>query len=164
MHTHFMHQTLALARDALELGEFPIAGLVALDDRVIATATTAENREGRFLVHAELLVLEAADRLGLTIQERRRAILYTNLEPCLMCLGAAMSFFIGQIIYGLESPADGAISLMRDWSRRAEDLPAYQAPDITGGLLREESRQLFAEYAARAPAGPRRDWAASLSS
>jgi len=30
-----------------------------------------------------------------------------------MCMGAAMSFFLGEIVYGLESPADGGVGLVR---------------------------------------------------
>ena len=39
---------------------------------------------------------------------RREAVLYTTLEPCLLCMGAAMSFFLGRIVYALAAPADGA--------------------------------------------------------
>jgi tRNA(adenine34) deaminase len=109
---HYMRQTLTLAAEALEFGEFPIAAIVVLDDAasshvrsgIIARATTSEQRERRFLGHAELVALEEADRQSLSLDDRKNAKLFTNLEPCLMCLGAAMSFFLGEIYYGLESP------------------------------------------------------------
>ena len=109
-----------------------------------------------------MVALEAADRMGLSFEERHRSCLYTNLEPCLMCMGAAMSFFLGEIVYGLESPADGAVEVVRTWVRREEDMPGYQVPRIRGGLLREESKRLFAEYVARREPGPMRDWAQTL--
>jgi tRNA(adenine34) deaminase len=158
----FMRQVLALAAKALEYGEFPIAAIVVLDGELIAQGTTSEQREKRFLGHAELVALEAADRLGLSFEARRKASLYTNLEPCLMCMGAAMSFFLGEIVYGLESPGDGAVDLVRGWIRREEDIPGYQIPGIRGGLLREESKRLFAQYVARHEPGPMRDWAQTL--
>jgi tRNA(adenine34) deaminase len=161
---YFMRQVLALATEALEYGEFPIAAIVILDGEVIARGTTTEQREKRFLGHAELVALEAADRLGLSFEARRRASLYTNLEPCLMCMGAAMSFFLGEIVYGLESPGDGGVDLVRSWVRREEDIPGYQVPRIRGGLLRKESKHLFAEYVARREPGPMRDWAQTLAS
>jgi tRNA(adenine34) deaminase len=158
-----MRQVLTLAAEALELGEFPIAAIVVLDDEIIAQGTTCEQREKRFLGHAELVALEAADRLGLSFDARRRACLYTNLEPCLMCIGAAMSFFLGEIVYGLESPGDGAVELVRTWIRREEDIPGYQVPRISGGVLREESIRLFQEYVVRREPGPMRDWAETLT-
>jgi len=86
---YYMRQTLALAAEALEFGEFPIAAIVVLDDAasshvrsgIIARATTSEQRERRFLGHAELVALEEADRQSLSLDDRRNAKLFTNLEP-----------------------------------------------------------------------------------
>ena len=160
---HYMRQALRLAEEALEHGELPIAALVVLEGKVIGQGTASEQREVRFLGHAELVALEQADRLGLSYEQRRRARLFTTLEPCLMCMGAAMSFFLGEITYALESPGDGAVGLVQGWERREEDMPAYQVPKVTGGLLREESVRLFARYVSTQPPGPMRDWAETLA-
>jgi tRNA(adenine34) deaminase len=160
---YFMHQTIALAAEAIELGEFPIAAIVTLDYEIISKSTTAEQREKRFLVHAELLALETVDKLGLPPPKRRQAKLFTNLEPCLMCIGAAMSSFIGEIYYSLESPADGAVNLVETWARKKADMPGYIAPIITGGILRHESIDIFKKYVSVAPPGPMRHWAETLT-
>jgi tRNA(adenine34) deaminase len=160
---HWMRQALALAAEALELGEFPIAAIVVLDNRIIGRATTTERQERRYLGHAELVALEQADRQGLSIGDRRAARMFTTLEPCMMCMGAAMSFFLGELTYALESPGDGAANLAREWARKEEDIPGYRVPQITGGLLREESIGLFEQYVARQAPGPMRDWAETLT-
>ena len=159
---HYMRETLALAEGALARGELPIAALVVLDGQVIASATTCENAEQRFLIHAELLALEAADRIKPFPGRRRDCQLYTNLEPCMMCLGAAMSFFLGEIYYALESPSDGAVALAQGWER-AESFPEYRVPAIRGGVLREESIRLFQRYVDRYPDEPAWAWAKSLA-
>jgi len=158
-----MKHTLNLAAGALELGELPIAAIVVLDDRIIGSATTSECQEGRLLVHAELAALDQADRLRLSLADRRSARLFTNLEPCLMCLGAAMSFFLGEVDYALESPADGAVDLVRAWVRATDDMPQYRFPKVEGGLLRAESIRLFAQYVSLHPPGPLREWAETLA-
>ena len=158
-----MRQVLALAAEALKEGELPIAAIAVLDDEIITQATASEQREKRFLGHAELVALEEADKQQLSFDERSRARLFTNLEPCLMCMGAAMSFFLGEIVYALESPGDGGVGLVRAWERKEEDMPGYQIPKITGGLLREESIRLFEEYVSRRPPGAMRDWAETLT-
>jgi tRNA(adenine34) deaminase len=161
---YYMRQTLALAERAIERGEMPIAALVVLDDQIIASAHTAERREGRLLVHAELLALEQADCLKPFPGTRREAVLYTNLEPCLMCLGAAMSFQLGSIYYALESPSDGAVALVQGWQRDEESFPGYQVPAITGGLLRQASIRLFQQWVERnPPGGPVWEWVKSLA-
>jgi len=159
-----MRQTLTLAERALQRGELPIAALVVLDGAVIAQAHTAEVQEGRLLVHAELLALEQADRLKPFPGLRRDAVLYTNLEPCLMCLGAAMSFMLGAIYYALESPSDGAAALVQAWQRDEESFAGYQVPALHGGLLRKESIALLQKWASvHSPEGPIWQWAKSLA-
>jgi len=67
--------------------------------------TCKGDQEAGVLRHPELVVLLEAD---LRVASRRRdAILYTTLEPCPMCMGAAMAFFVGTVVYALDSPLDG---------------------------------------------------------
>ena len=118
--------------------------MVVLNDKIIAQAIALDNQSQRFLVHAELLALEAADKILPPNPDYRRQVkLFTNLEPCLMCLGGAMSFFTGEVYYSLESKADGAVDLVQTWPRNLTDIPDYQLPKIVGGVLREESANLF---------------------
>jgi tRNA(adenine34) deaminase len=66
----------------LEKGELPIGAVVVLNNEVIAAAHTTEKTEGRLLVHADLLALEAADRIKPFPGKRREAALYVTGEPC----------------------------------------------------------------------------------
>jgi len=105
-----------------------------------------------------------ADELRLPVGDRRRLVFAANLEPCLMCLGAAMSAMVGTVLYALDSPSDGAVALAGGWDRRAGDFPAYRLPAIRGGILAEASRALFAEYVRRFPdRGGFTAWAATLA-
>ena len=158
-----MRQAIALAEEGLQQGELPIAALVVLDGKIIAQATTAEKRERRLLVHAELLALEAADKLKPFPGRRRHVQLYTTLEPCLMCLGAAMSFFLGEIYYALEAPSDGAVNLVTNCFQHSEDFANYQLPQIQGGILRNESKALFQKYVDMHSSGAMWEWARSLA-
>lgn len=159
---YFMEQALAVAELGLSQGELPIGAVVVADDRVIASAYTQERAQGRFLVHADLLALEMADRLRPFPGPRREAALYVNLEPCLMCMGAAMSFFIGRICYGSESPGDGAAEVVQAWQRCQADFPGYQVPSLRGGMLRDRSISLLNRYVEANPHGAMSRWAAAL--
>ena len=145
--TEKMRLTLQLAEEAMSNGECPIAAAVFLDDEMIAGSFTKEFSERRFLVHAELNALIEADLKRYSYPERTRMQLYTNLEPCMMCMGAAMSLNIGEIYYALESPSDGAAKLAQDWNPNSEDFAAYKVPKVYGGILREKSKELFRQYA-----------------
>jgi tRNA(adenine34) deaminase len=160
---YFMHKALEMAQQGLDQGELPIGAVVVLNQQVIAAAHTRENAEGRLLVHADFLALEAADKLKPFPGRRRDAALFVNLEPCLMCFGAAMSCFIGAVYYGVESPGDGAVSLVRMWQKQDEDFPAYQVPITHGGILRDESIALFQQYVKHHSSGAMWEWAKTIA-
>lgn len=72
---------IAVAEEGVAAGGLPVGAVVVMGDDVIA----------RQLAHADLLAMSAADqRLGWS---RRSAPLRlaVSLEPCLTCLGAAMT-------------------------------------------------------------------------
>lgn len=146
--TEKMRLTLSLAREAMSAGECPIAAVVFLDDEIIAQSWTKEFSERRLLVHAELNALTDADIKRYPFKDRKRMQLFTNLEPCMVCLGAAMSSFIGEVYFALESPSDGAVGMARAWNPQSGDFAAYRLPEITSGILREESKALLAAFPA----------------
>lgn len=159
----FMREALRMARIGLDSGELPIGAVVVLDGQVIVAAHTEERAQGRLLVHADLLALEAADRLRPFPGRRRDAALFVTGEPCLMCLGAALSFFLGAVYYGHECPGDGAVSLVRGWQRKEEDFPNYRLPHIEGGILRDDGIALFRDYVARHSQGALWEWAKTIA-
>ena len=74
-------------------------------------------------------------------QTTRDLILVSTLEPCVMCLGAAMEAAVDTIIYGLKAPADsGTARVMPPQS------PESGMPRILGGILAQESRTLFEQW------------------
>ncbi len=161
----FMREALAVARAGLKAGEMPIGAVVVVDGEVVAAEHTQERMTGRLLVHAELLALEAADRV--ISGRRHRATLYVNLEPCLMCLGAAFAAKVGAVEYGLESPSDGGVAAFERWSedRDAHAMPGYVLPQVRGAVLRAEAATLFGNYAELAEKGSwAADWAHDLAS
>ncbi|MFC1522636.1 nucleoside deaminase [Elusimicrobiota bacterium] len=160
----FMGKALDVARNGLNMGELPIGAVIILGNDVIASAFTSEQVEKRFLVHAELLALEKMDKLKLSYKDRQRARLFVNLEPCMMCLGAAMSSFVGELYYGLPSKGDGAVEMAKKWVRKESDIPGYRLPDITGGILADETMSLFEKYVSMHNSGAMWEWAKTIIS
>jgi tRNA(adenine34) deaminase len=104
-----------------------------------------------------------ADLKRYSYPERTRMQLFTNLEPCMMCMGAAMSTFVGEIYYALESPSDGAVKLAQDWNPQSVDFASYRVPKVQGGILREESKELFKRFADKCPPGGLKAFAEGLA-
>jgi tRNA(adenine34) deaminase len=154
---------IELAEEGLAAGEMPIGAVVVMGDAIVGRAYTQEKARGRRLVHADLMaMIEADEALGW----RRRPFplqLAVNLEPCLMCLGAAMSLRVTEVYFGLESPADGAAGIAASWAAPTEDMPWYAAPAMVGGIRREQCRDQFRRYCDAAPDSGFRQWASTLA-
>lgn len=151
------------AEDGLAAGEMPIGAVVLAGDRVLARAFTQERTLGRRIVHADLLALEAADSVLGFARTQEPLVLAVNLEPCMMCLGAAITLGVQRVYYALESPNDGGVDLLAQWQPPIEQAFFCKPVDIRGGLHRSRSQELFRRYAAgMGPAGMRR-WAGGLA-
>lgn len=154
-----MAHALDEARRSLALNEFPVGAVVVLDDEIIGRGHWAG--PGRLLDHAEIVALMEAERAGtLRRAERRRAALFTTLEPCALCMAASMSFLLGRIVYALEAPVDGGTNLPEEWeppNGHPQDGVLYTIPEVVAGVGRDESVAAFAEWLAR---NPQHSWAA----
>ena len=144
--THYMHRAITMAEKGLNNGEFPIGAIIVHDGNILAENYTQEQTQHRRIVHAEFLVLDAVDQLQPSHPERSEMVLFTTLEPCIMCLGAAMTFGIRTIYYALESPIDGASKLIPHYFDKEEYHLGYSIPIIQGGILREKSIELFKQF------------------
>jgi tRNA(adenine34) deaminase len=152
-----------VAEDGLAAGELPIGAVVVMGDDIVGRAFTREKAEGRRLVHADLLAMTEADRTLGWARRPAPLTLAVNLEPCLMCLGAAMTMGVTRIYFGLESPGDGASAVAAGWRPRSSDMPGNTAPAMTGGVRREQVREQFRRYCETASDSGMRRWAATLA-
>jgi tRNA(Arg) A34 adenosine deaminase TadA len=159
----FMAAALREARQSLELDEFPVGAVVVIHDEVVVRAHWTGAAQRRLLDHAEMLALMEAERSGKVArrQERQETTLYTTLEPCALCMAAAMSFLLGRIVYAAEAPVDGGTTLPDRWQPPNGHPPngiPYTIPTVIGGIGREASIALIAEWLRR---NPRQTWAAA---
>lgn len=157
-----MRIVLELAKEGMKQGEVPIAAVIFHGDEIASKAYTTEKRDGRFLVHAELLAMLEMDQQKPPFHVRREMQLYTNLEPCMMCFGTAISSFVGEVYYSIDSPTDGgAVWAEKSWD--AHHPPSvFSLPSIYKGILAEESRELFRRFLNQCPEGGIRNWVKTL--
>jgi tRNA(adenine34) deaminase len=147
-----MDAALEQAALGLDDGELPIGAIAAADGEIVARAYW-QSRDG-LLAHPELIVLQQANRRDVT--------LVTTLEPCLLCMSAAMFAFAERIVFALESPADGGTSILDVWDPAAGAVAPYGRPKVVGGVRRNESAELVREFLERNAGSPFARWAATL--
>src|SRR5919108_1877640 len=142
-----MEQALRRAARGLQEGAMPIGAVLAWDGEPIAEAHWRGIGHG-LLNHPEHVVLIAADT-RVQPDQRGRCTLYTTLELCLMCMGTAMSFGVGRIVYALAAPADGAADVAAQWKpprgHPANGIP-YSLPVIDRGVGESDARLLIENW------------------
>ena len=147
-----MGAALEQAALGLDEGELPIGSVVVAGDEIVARSYW-QSGDG-LLAHPELVALEQANRRDVT--------LVTTLEPCLLCMAAAMFAFAERVVFALESRTDGGTAIGDVWNPAAGSVAPYRVPAVEGGVRREESLELVREFLRREPASPFARWAETL--
>ncbi len=146
-----MRHALALAREAMILGEVPVGALVVKDGRVIAQAYNLRETLNDPTAHAERVALTLAGRT-LGTWRLDGCTLYVTLEPCPMCAGAIILGRVARVVYGASDPKAGAC---RTLYRLADDPRFNHRAEIQGGLLAEDCGAILTEFfRARRPRRP----------
>lgn len=104
----FMGRALALAGRAARMGEVPVGAVVVRDGRVVASGHNRPIKSVDPTAHAEIAALRRAAR-KLRNYRLTGCDLYVTVEPCAMCLGAALNARIRRLIYGADDPKAGAV-------------------------------------------------------
>jgi len=147
-----MGAALEQAALSLEGGDLPIGSVVAADGEILARAHWRAAHG--LLAHPELVALQHANRRDVT--------LVTTLEPCLLCMAAAMFQFADRVVYALESPTDGGTRIGEVWDPAAGSVSPYRLPEVEAGVRRDESSELMREFLARFPESRFAAWAQTL--
>lgn len=136
-----MRAALSEAVAALELGVFPVGAVLAQGTRIIGRARKTADSD--HLGHAEVNLFRHVFGGPHQFSRQDGLTLYTTLEPCIMCWGAARHVPISRLVYAMEDPYGGCAHLqLGNMPPRHRDRPLQ----VTGGVLREESRKLFATF------------------
>jgi len=107
--------TVALSAAALagERGEVPVGAVVVRDDGALASAGNASIADHDPAGHAEIVALRGAAR-AVGNYRLTGATLYVTVEPCLMCVGAALHARVERLVFGCSDPKGGAAGSLYD--------------------------------------------------
>jgi tRNA(adenine34) deaminase len=135
----YMRDAIALAQRAKLAGEVPVGALIVSGEQVIGKGWNQPIGTHDPTAHAEIIAIrEAAQaqhnyRLG-------SATLYATLEPCAMCIGAAIAARVERIVFGAWDPKSGACGSVLDLPRESG---LGSRVDVFGGVLGDECAELL---------------------
>ena len=137
-----MAEALSAARAAGDRGEVPVGAVVVRDGQQLACAGNDTIAARDPAGHAEVLALRAAARAA----DNHRlpgAVLYVTVEPCVMCMGAALQARVARIVYGCADPKGGAAGTLYDL---AADPRLNHTISVTPGVEEAACRALMQEF------------------
>ena len=137
-----MRHALLAAEKAAEKGEVPVGAVVARGGEVLATAANERESLQDPTAHAELLALRrAATKTG--SWRLTGCTLYSTLEPCPMCAGAAHAARISRLVYAARDHKAGFAGTLHNLpgdSRLNHTFPAES------GLLQAEAAEILQRF------------------
>ena len=130
----YMQEALALADEAAALGEVPVGAVAVHEGDIVGRGSNRRETDRDPFAHAEMRALAEASR---TLGRWRLSgvSLVVTLEPCSLCVGAALQARIDRIVYGAPSPKAGALGGLFDLNA----LPHNHRLVVRAGVLEAEA-------------------------
>ena len=138
----FLREAMAEAHHAQLSGEVPVGAVVVYDGAVIGEGWNRPIADSDPTSHAEVIALRAA-------AARRRnyrlegSTLYVTLEPCAMCIGAALNARVSRVVFGAWDAKAGSCGSVFDLPREPK---LTHRIDVFGGVCSEECGALLRNF------------------
>ncbi|WP_028949760.1 nucleoside deaminase [Sulfurihydrogenibium subterraneum] len=108
INTKFIDLAIKEAEKALKKGDVPVGAVLVKDNEIVSKGHNLRISKKNALYHAEIVAIERACK-KLKSWRLDDTILYTTLEPCLMCAGAIMQARIKKVVFLAKDEKGGAV-------------------------------------------------------
>jgi tRNA(adenine34) deaminase len=135
----YMYEALAEAQAAYEQGEVPVGAVVVHNQYVIGRGHNRKEELTDPTAHAELLALREAAQ-ALRSWRLSGVTLYSTMEPCPMCAGAAVLARVPRLVYAVDDPKSGASGSVFDITGAPR---LNHQVEVSKGVLAKEVRELL---------------------
>jgi tRNA(adenine34) deaminase len=135
-HRLFMKKALQEANYALFKNEVPVGCIIVENNEVVSRSSNMVELLNDSTAHAELIAITSAqDNLNTKILDN--CILYTTLEPCIMCYGAIYWSKIKTIVYAASDSKRGFSNSITKVDRNIK---------VIKGVMENESIELLDKF------------------
>lgn len=142
MNEKYMEIALKEAEKAYKKGDIPVGAVIVKDDKVISRAYNKKERDKNAIKHAEIIAIEKACK-KLKTWHLEDCVLYTTLEPCMMCCGAIMQSRIRTLVYGTTNAKFGYVESMGNLLTNDKN---NHKVSIISGIKKDESSELLISF------------------
>ena len=132
-----MREAICLAQKAKKKGEVPIGAVVVYRGKIVGRGYNLRTRKQMATAHAEIRAIEQACR-KLKSWRLPDTELYVTLEPCPMCMGAALNARIDRIYFGAYEQKGRSLT-----KELASANLLNHTVEVTGAVLEEECAEVL---------------------
>ena len=136
-HKYFMYKALDQAKIAFYKNEVPVGALIVYDNKIIAKSHNLCESLIDFTAHSEIQAFTCASNY-LKNKYLNECILYTTLEPCIMCAGASFWTRIGLIVYGAKDEKRGFSTIKQKI--------LHPSTQVISGIIEDECSSILKEF------------------
>ena len=131
-----MKKAFEEAKYAFFKNEVPVGCVIVNNNDIISRSSNMVELLNDSTAHAELIAITSAQN-SLNSKNLDNCILYTTLEPCLMCYGAIYWSKINTVVYGASDKKRGFSIHSIDLDRKI---------NIINGFMEKESKELLDSF------------------
>ncbi|MGN0806358.1 MAG: nucleoside deaminase [Candidatus Coproplasma sp.] len=140
MKNKYMKAALRCAQKAFDEGEVPIGAVVVLDGKIISRGHNRRTKRQIATAHAEIEAIEKACK-KLKSWRIPDCELYVTLEPCPMCMGAALNARIKKVYFGAKEDKGRSLT-----AQIAGANLLNHSVEVEGGVMEEECRKILSDF------------------
>ena len=137
----FMRAALRCAKKGLKEGEVPIGAVVVYEDKVVSRGYNRRAKTQLASAHAEMMAIDKACRKFSSWRLPEGCELYVTLEPCPMCMGAALNARVDKLYFGAYEQKGRSLT-----KELAEANLLNHNTEVKGGVAEAECSAILTEF------------------
>ena len=136
MNEKYMALAINEAEKAYKKNDVPIGCVIVKDGKIISKAHNKKEIKKNAIMHAEIIAIAKACK-KLKTWHLDDCVLYTTVEPCMMCTGAIIQSRIKKIYYSISNKSFGELENYHLKNKKIF---------IQNNILNEESKKLMQQF------------------
>jgi guanine deaminase len=141
-HDYWMEKCIRMAEDNVKAGQSPFASIIVKNGEAVSYGVNDAKASFDPTAHGEIRAIQKAGRKLQTLN-LSDCVLYTNCEPCPMCLGAIYWSGITEVWYGL------SIEAQAEFDKLPKEM--YEEFKKTGTIKKLSMKDLSSQVEGRRP-------------
>ena len=137
----WMRKAIAVAKRGLQEGEVPIGAVIVYEGKVVSRGYNRRAKLQLASAHAEMMAIDKACKKFGSWRLPEGCKLYVTLEPCPMCMGAALNARVDEIYFGAYEQKGRSLT-----SALADANVLNHKTEVVGGVLEEECSALLTDF------------------